>query len=116
MKRTIVAAFCGIALLIGLAPVAAMAAKKPAKSQLAKARIHSRIKEALRNGTLTRTQAKHLKAEVKSLRADRKAAKVNGKLSPEDRAKFKAERQRVRGEIGGDTGAQAGARQSKKKN
>ena len=86
MKGIIVSAVCGSALLLAMT-TGVMAAKNPAKIQL---------KQAVKSGKLTRAEAKQLKTEVKAFHVEVKAAKANGKLSPEERARFKAERQRLR--------------------
>jgi hypothetical protein len=87
MKRTIVGILCGVALLGVMAP-GAMAAKDPAK-----------IRHGAKGGKQSKPELKQLKAQLKALRAEEKAAKANGKLSPEQKAKFKAERERLTREI-----------------
>jgi hypothetical protein len=95
MKRAILSAICGAALLAAMIPTGAMAAKNPEQ----KSRFKQSIKKGVKSGKLTRPEAKQLKAEMKAFRAEVKAAKANGNISPEDRARLKAERNRLKGEI-----------------
>ena len=65
------------ALLVALSPVGMMAAAK---------------------GQGKRPEVAQLKAKREALRAEIQAAKANGNISPEDRAKFRADRAQVKKE------------------
>ena len=88
MNRKILSVFCAAALLAALMPAGVMAAQNPAKAG-----------QGAKIGKQNRGELKQLKAEKNALRSQVKAAKANGKLSPEDRARFKAERDRLRSEM-----------------
>ncbi len=87
MNGRIVSAVCVAALLAALMPAGVMAAKNPARARQG-------AKAGKQNPEL-----KQLKAEKKALRSQVQAAKANGKLRKEDRARFKAERDPHRSEI-----------------
>jgi len=107
MKKTIVSAVCGLALCAAMIPLEAIAAKHPKSnpgSQLREQKV--RIKEGVKNGTLTRKEAKQLKAETKAFRGEVKAAKAGGKIDPQEREKLTAELNRLRDEISAREGNQ----------
>ncbi|HLQ79405.1 MAG TPA: hypothetical protein VK210_18775 [Terriglobia bacterium] len=95
MKRSIVSLVCGVALCAAIFSTEALAAKRGQKM---------RIKEDVKNGTLTRQEAKQLKGEMKALRAEAKAARAGGKLDPQERERLKAELKRLNEEIGAKEG------------
>jgi len=75
MKRTILVLICGAVLLFGLSPVPVMAARK---------------------GQGKRSpEVQQLRKEMQAFHSEVQAAKAKGPLSPEDKAKFQAERQRL---------------------
>ena len=77
IKRTILILVCASALLISISPVQVMAARK---------------------GQGKRPEMQQLKKERQALRSEIQAARAKGAISPEDKAKFRAERQRLRKE------------------
>jgi len=90
MKRAIVSLVCGLALCVAILPAEVLAAKRGQKL---------RIKEDVKNGTLTRQEAKQLKGEMKAVRAEVKAARAGGKLDPQERERLKSEMKRLNEEI-----------------
>jgi|GEM_PF-667278 len=54
-----------------------------------------RIREGIRSGSLTEDEAKMLKEKQHQLRDDKKAAKADGVVTPEERAQLKAEKEAI---------------------
>jgi hypothetical protein len=107
MNRTIVALMCGAALCAAMLPTDVLAAGKHAKANPIAGQQREqkmRIKDAVKSGKLSRTEAKGLKSEEKAFRAEVKAAKANGKISPEDRERLTSELNRLNEDINAKVG------------
>ena len=77
IKRTILILICASVLLMSISPVQLMAAGK---------------------GQGKRPEVQQLRQEMQALRSEIQAARAKGAISPEDKAKFRSERQRLKKE------------------
>jgi tellurite resistance protein len=96
-SKTLIITALAAALIFGSALAQEQVQTKPAKTpRITKKQVHqqARIKQGVKSGALTKPEAVKLEKEQAKIRHDKKVAKSDGKVTPQERQKIRREQRK----------------------